>query len=122
MDGDGVDELLIGGVFSADFITENQTGGVFVYELPLTNTGLTSEDADQVFWAETVEGVGEYVVAEDIDGDGYDDLLSSPYVAEPNGVYYSGQGYIHYGPLHESLTLSEDTADWVLWGLSLIHI
>jgi hypothetical protein len=119
LNGDGLDDLLIGSPFNGD-------GGSFAGQTYLflgkaagwaMDTSLSTADAS--FWGEDSNDYSGYSVSSigDINGDGYADLLiGSPY-AGSNGSVWNGQAHLMMGK--ESgweMDTHLSTANFLFWG------
>ncbi len=101
INGDGIDDLLIGAPRTAP----NSTGSAFVVFGSSTGfaavTNLSSLDGIDGFRLDGVSMVdftgGAVSAAGDVNGDGIDDLLIGAADADPNGVSGAGSSYLVYG-------------------------
>ena len=83
--------------------TSDQLGVIIGLELPIT-ASLERDEGSMELWGDLDHaGHGSGLVADDFDGDGYDDLAIGQCCGPTEGVF--GGGYIHlsYGPVSCSL-------------------
>ena len=103
VNGDGVDDLLIGALL-ANPDGRNGAGATYLVfgtaEGTQASQDLTSLDGTKGFVlngiAENDRSGGAVSGAGDVNGDGFDDLLIGAYIADPNGSN-SGQSYVVFG-------------------------
>ncbi len=97
VDGDGVDDLLVGGQ-SVD-LDNIDSGAVFLFRGPLSPGVFSVDDADLVFTSAVFEGcLGQDVSSGDVNGDGYSDVLIS--AQDCPSTFYNfrpGDIYLFYG-------------------------
>ena len=114
LNGDGDIELILSSYYAYVEESDNRPGTVQVFELPLTES-MTRLDADRFFTGENdADAFGVSVAVADLDGDGYDDLISGARSHDPNGVNRAGSTYIFYGPITTDVLAVN--ADWILEG------
>jgi Ca2+-binding RTX toxin-like protein len=117
VNGDGIDDLIIGAAFASPngIILAGQSYVVFG-----SNSGfdpslnLSTLDGSNGF---AINGIGAYDIsglsvssAGDVNGDGIDDLIVGANSAEPNGISYAGSSYVVFGSnsgFDPSLNLSD---------------
>ena len=111
LDGDGADELYVSAYAGYDPTSGEQKGAILGWRTPIP----TAPDAlnPDIAIGGQYNGIGFSMDIGDLNGDGYDDLLSGNAVefAVING---GGGAYVHLGPT-SSTSLSSSNA-WVLYG------
>jgi hypothetical protein len=116
LNGDGVDDLVVGAPRSTPYLTQDEVGRADVYFGPLSSAIMSPMDADiSIDGLEAYDSLGMNVkISSDLNGDGYDDLL-----VEANGVdvgqhINNGAVYLFLGPLTASPEITE--ADAIIRG------
>jgi hypothetical protein len=116
IDADGKPEAIIGAAAASASETElNYLGAVAVFESPISPVNRNYPEAETLLVGsgETTRA-GRAVVAADINGDSFDDLLiGAP--GESSRVSRSGAMYVIYGP-HRGSGSIESFANWSLFG------
>ncbi|MFT5680627.1 MAG: hypothetical protein ACI8RZ_001533 [Myxococcota bacterium] len=113
LNGDGKDDLAVGA-----YGANGYQGAVYIFAGPMTSGDTLAGESDEV--AEIVgtaasDYLGYQVSVADVDGDGYDDLITSAIYAEKNTAAYSlGAVYAFYGPLTGEIDAAD--ADLTYWG------
>ncbi|MEM9387033.1 MAG: hypothetical protein AAGA68_18365 [Pseudomonadota bacterium] len=106
LNGDGFTEVAIGAFFADSEIgADNDTGQVYVVfgsDGPFPEAPLTRSDLDGtigfILRGQFPGGIaGQVAVANDVNGDGYDDLIVGATDAYPADIPSAGQGYIVFG-------------------------
>ena len=111
--GDGIDELIVPAYAGVDPVTGALLGGIHGWQVPIpASPSVASPD---LALGGDFEGLGYTVDIADIDGDGYDDLLSGNAV-DSTVVLGGGGGYVILGPL--SSTADVGGSAWTLYGPS----
>jgi len=112
LDGDGVQELWVANHAGYDPATAtNYRGAVVGWTVPIP-AAPDPQNPDLALGGD-FNGIGYDLDVADLDGDGYDDLLTGN-ATDPTYAHDGGGGYIVLGPI-TSMTLSSSTA-WVLYG------
>ncbi|MCI0855298.1 MAG: FG-GAP repeat protein [Chloroflexi bacterium] len=121
LNGDGIDDLLIG-AYEADSPSTADTGVTYVVyggpSLP-TTIDLSLESADlTIFGEHTGDRFGWMLAAGDINGDATDDLVIGAFVADPVGRQQAGQVYVLYGDtaLPAQIDLASTAPDIAIYG------
>ncbi len=101
INGDGYDDLIIGSRFS-DPYSRNDAGKVYVVfgeniinDVNLQNTN--DELRIVISGAYSGDQIGHSVVSDDINNDGYDDVIIGSLYADPNSRNDAGKTYVIYG-------------------------
>ena len=114
LNGDGDTELILSSYYALDAETDTRPGTIMAFDLPIT-ASMDSQDADRFLTGEAdTDTFGFQVVVEDLDGDGYDDLVSGAYSADPGGRTRAGCAYVFYGPITADAQAAD--ADWSIEG------
>jgi len=121
INGDGYDDVIIG-AFAADPAGGNNAGETYVIfgsSAPPANVDLDSTSADMTICGDDVNDHSGYSVSSgDINGDGYDDVITSAYRAEPTGRTNAGETYVIFGsglPIDYDF-FDTDISDWQKMG------
>ncbi|MAB79497.1 MAG: hypothetical protein CMJ89_09115, partial [Planctomycetes bacterium] len=96
VNGDGIDDILIGSPFSS--VTVNQAGRAYVVFGGVDLASIELSSAPVIFTAEPNVGdhFGTVVTAQDVDGDGINDIIVSANMNDTNGSA-SGRTYVFMG-------------------------
>ncbi len=114
LNGDGDTEVILSSYYAYVPDTDDRPGTIQAFDLPITES-MTRLDADRFFTGENdTDGFGVLVAVADLDGDGYDDLVSGAYSTNPNGLNRAGSAYIFYGPVTADALAAD--ADWIIEG------
>ena len=113
LDGDGLLELWTGAPVGYDPTTGGAYGAVVGWEAPIPSS--PDALAPDLAVGGNYNGIGYGMDIGDIDGDGYDDLLTGN-ATEQAGAFLGGGGYVFQGPL-SAMTLPSSAA-WLLYGPS----
>jgi hypothetical protein len=113
LNGDGVDDLAVGG-----YGANSYNGAVYVFAGPMTagmELAAESDEMAEITGTAASDYLGYQLDVADVDGDGYDDLITSAIYAEKNTSAYSlGAVYAFYGPLTGAIAAAD--ADLTFWG------
>jgi len=115
VDGDGVDELLLGAATDCGPTGDGDGGAVYVFDGPVTASTDGSGAAFEVYGEGGRLGVGGRVVLADLDSDGYLDLLLGEVGREWDDHAGVGSVEIVLGPVTASGS-TDDMVDWFLAG------
>ena len=114
LNGDGAVELLLSSYYAYVEGTDTRPGTIQAFDLPITES-ISRLDADRFFIGERdADAFGVQLAALDLDGDGYDDLISGARSHDPGGIERAGSTFIFYGPLTGDAQATD--AGWVLQG------
>ena len=112
-DGDGVDDLLVGAMFSSPSGTYSGSAYLFAGDPSATGSLSASAATARIYGEGTYDLVGRTVdFAGDVDGDGIDDLIVGGQGADGDAAD-SGAVGLFYGPVSGSFNLSEADALYV---------
>lgn len=106
VDGDGRDDLAIGGGAGGT------PGFVWVFSGPVTGTLSTAEATATVTGGTINDFLGSKVTVQDVDGDGVCDVLAGA-PAESSGGFMSGAAYLFPGPLLGTSTVDDALATFL---------
>ena len=112
IDGDGVDDILVGAVYN-DNGAGNGAGATYVLYGPVYGT-VSLSYADAILTGETLGDVSGYAVAGggDVNADGYGDILVGANGQDAGGDM-SGAAYLIHGPVYGTVSLSTADAKFV---------
>jgi hypothetical protein len=98
IDGDGVDDIVIGAYYASPSKVGQYAGRTYVVNGPI-DSDMTLDDADAAWLGEAADDESGWAVAtgEDFDGDGLPDILISAYGHAANGTTKSGTVYMVTG-------------------------
>jgi len=110
LDGDGQADLIIG-AYKADPSAMN-SGAVYLVPGPLTETwgSLESHASLRLDGEDLSDWAGEALIVEDLDGDGWDDLVVGAPQADMAPGSNSGAAFVYYGPIIDSGMLLDGDA------------
>ena len=112
VDGDGLDDVLVGAPFSDK--NGEESGMVYLMLSPLAGTISLDLSAAQLVGVEEDDQAGHTIAsAGDLDGDGYGDILVGAWQSDSEGP---GRAYLLHGPLSGEQSLAD--ADAILFGES----
>ncbi|MFH1465234.1 MAG: MopE-related protein [Pseudomonadota bacterium] len=108
LDGDGQDDIVVS--ISYGHTTGSSSGEVLAYLGPLRGS-LTVSDADAVLMTSSLRGsdVERALAADDLDGDGYDDLLLGGY-GDSSASRAGGAAYVVLGPVSGAFDVASAAA------------
>jgi cysteine-rich repeat protein len=102
LNGDGLDDLLLGGVFGPSFVVHMPVQGTF--ELGEAETQLGGEMVES--WGGLISGAG------DVDGDGFLDVFVGAFLHDAGGVD-TGAAYLLHGPVQGIVDLANADIEFV---------
>ena len=115
IDGDGVDELLLGAGTDCSPTGEGNGGAVYVFDGPITASADPTGATFTLYGESTYGGVGYDIDVVDLNLDGYADLLLAEAGLDVGTVKYVGAVHVAYGPVTATAS-SEALSDWTVWG------
>lgn len=116
LNGDGDTELLLTSYYAYVEDTNTRPGTIQAFDLPITES-ITRLDADRFFIGENdADAFGVKIAVLDLDGDGYDDLVSGARSHDPSAVDRAGSTFVFYGPITSDAQATD--ADWILQGVT----
>jgi hypothetical protein len=124
LDGDGDDELIVGGPFADGALTEENAGRAYIAAVPAAGGSLdlaAAKDFTTLIGGSIRDGLGFYVSAADINSDGLDDAIIGARDADgPNEIRQNiGEVHILYGgaDIGSTIDLAGDAVDAVMYGV-----
>ena len=123
INGDGIDDLLIG-AYQFDPVGRASAGAIYVVYGSSTLSGVIDLDtlsSDLTVWGiDAYDNLGRSVSSGDFNGDGVADLIMSAYGGDPFGRIDAGEVYVLYGHsgLGGLIDLATTAADVTLYGVS----
>ncbi|MDG1483979.1 MAG: MopE-related protein [Myxococcota bacterium] len=113
LNGDGSDDIVVG-----TYGTDSYQGAAYIFAGPFTAGDALAAESDElakVSGDAPSDYFGYQIDIADVNGDGYDDLISSAIYAEKNTSAYSlGAIYTFYGPITGDISAAN--ADLTYWG------
>jgi len=110
LNGDGIDDLAVGAYYAGS----SSNGSAYIFAGPLSGDMTAGTDSIATISGNSSSYAGYQVSTADVDGDGYDDLITSAYYQQNGSAYGAGGIFAFYGPITGDLNALD--ADISLYG------